>query len=132
VIAIQSSVILSSIPESEEPRNSVTKKEERIKEGILWAYFDGAAQNNTAGVGIVIHINPSHSLKAVVGLGSSTNNFAELLALKLVLCWLINRNIFTIQIFGDSLNVINWVIGKYRCQNYMLRPAYFQHCTVVY
>lgn len=84
--------------------------------------FDGAAQNNNTGAGISIHISPSHSLKAAVGLGPGTNNFAELSALKLLLCWLINRNIFTVQIFGDSLNVINWVNGKYRCQNYMLRP----------
>eukprot|EP00253_Pinus_taeda_P010579 PITA_10579 len=122
VIAIQSSAIFSSISEPKESRSSGPKNEERIREGIPWAYFDGAAQNNNAGAGIVIHISPSHSLKADVGLGPGTNNFAELSALKLLLCWLITKNISSAQIFGDSLNVINWVNGKYRCQNYMLRP----------
>jgi len=57
-----------------------------------------------------------------VGLGTGSNNYAELSALKLLLCWLIHRNIFTVQIFGDSLNVVNWVNGKHRCQNYLLKP----------
>eukprot|EP00253_Pinus_taeda_P015079 PITA_15079 len=121
-IAMQSLAILSSIPVPEAPRKTGQKKVEQIREGIPWAYFDGAAQNNAAGAGIFIHINPTHSLKAAVGLGPSSNNFVELSALKLLLCWLISKNIFSVQIFGDSLNVINWVIGKYRCQNYMLRP----------
>lgn len=51
-----------------------------------------------------------------------TNNFAELTALKLLLCWLIHKHIFAIQIYGDSMNVVNWVNGKYRCQHYMLMP----------
>lgn len=87
-----------------------------------WAYFDGASQNTTAGAGLVIHLDEGHSLLASVGIGTGSNNFAELTALKLLLCWLIHRHIFTIQIFGDSLNVINWVNGNSRCQNYMLRP----------
>lgn len=122
VIAIQSSAILASIPEPEGPPTLNQRKEILIREGIPWAFFDGAAQNNSTGAGIIIHLSPLHSLKASVGLGMGTNNFAELSALKLLLCWLIHRNILTVQIFGDSLNVVNWVNGKYRCRNYMLMP----------
>eukprot|EP00253_Pinus_taeda_P036521 PITA_36521 len=121
-IAIQVVSIFSSIPEPEEKRPQIQNKRVQIKDGIPWAFFDGACQNNIAGAGIFIHINANHSLKAFVGLGSRTNNFAELSALRLLLCWLIQRNIFTIQIFGDSLNVINWVNGKSSCKNQILKP----------
>eukprot|EP00253_Pinus_taeda_P008065 PITA_08065 len=122
VIAIQSSAILASIPEPEGPSSPNHRKDILIKDGIPWAFFDGAAQNNSSGAGIIIHLSPSHSLKASVGLGMGTNNFAELSALKLLLCWLIHRQVLQVQIFGDSSNVVNWVNGKFRCRNYMLMP----------
>eukprot|EP00253_Pinus_taeda_P025127 PITA_25127 len=106
VIAIQSSAILTSILEPEGPSSSNQRKEILLKEGIPWAFFDGAAQNNSTGAGIIIHLSPSHSLKASVGLGMGTNNFAELSDLKLLLCWLIHRQILKVQIFGDSSNVV--------------------------
>eukprot|EP00253_Pinus_taeda_P007705 PITA_07705 len=121
-IAIQSSTILASIPEPDGPSKTDHQKELHIRDGIPWAFFDGAAQNNITGTGIIIHISPSHSLKASVGLGMGSNNFAELSALKFLLCWLIHKNILAVQIYGDSLNVVNWVIGRYRCQHYMLLP----------
>jgi len=93
----------------------------QITEGIPWAFFDGASQNNKAGAGLVIQENPSHILKAFVGIGTSSNNFAELLALKLLLCWLIQRHTLTIQIFGDSQNVIRWVNGQSTCSNQVLK-----------
>eukprot|EP00253_Pinus_taeda_P035322 PITA_35322 len=122
VIAIQAISIFSSILEPEENRPQIQNKTVQIKDGIPWASFDEASQNNIAGAGIVIHINANHSLKASVGLGSRTDNFAELSALRLLLCWLIQGNTFTIQIFGDSLNVINWVNGKSSRKNQILKP----------
>lgn len=121
-IAIQSTSIYSNIPKSEEERMPRQIKEEQIKEGVPWAYFDGASQNNKVGAGLIIHIIKSHSLKASVGLGNGSNNYIELSALKLLLCWLIHMNIFTVQIFGDSLNVIKWANDQSRCQNYSLLP----------
>lgn len=44
-------------------------KEIQLKEGIPWAFFDGAFQNNKAGAGIVIHENQDQRIKASVGLG---------------------------------------------------------------
>eukprot|EP00253_Pinus_taeda_P015021 PITA_15021 len=121
-IAIQCSAIYLCIPEPEESRKNSQNREEQIRPHMPWAYFDEASQNNTAGAGLVIHLDEGHYLLASVGIGTGSNNFAELTALKLLLCWLIHRHIFTIQIFGDSLNVINWVNGNSRCQNYLLRP----------
>lgn len=120
--AIQSTAVYSSIPEPENTRIKPQSREETIRAGVPWAYFDGASQINSAGAGIIIHLNESHSLMASVGLGIGSNNYAELSALKLLLCWLVHRHICAIQIFGDSLNVVKWVNGNSRCQNYMLRP----------
>eukprot|EP00253_Pinus_taeda_P030883 PITA_30883 len=121
-IAIQCSAIFLSIPEPEKAKIKSHNREEQIRPHIPWAYFDGASQHNSAGAGLVIHLDEGHYLFASVGIGSGSNNFAELTALKLLLCWLIHRHIFTIQIFGDLLNVINWVNGISSCRNYMLRP----------
>jgi len=98
-------------------------REEHIKGDILWAYFDRASdQKNVCGAGFVIHTNNQKNLKALVGLGSGTNNFAELQSLKLLLCWLIHLGMGSIHIFGDSHNVVKWFNGKNKCQNCTLIP----------
>lgn len=122
VIALQASAIYASLPEPETSSPSNRRAEIHIREDIPIAFFDGAAQNNVTGAGLVIHLSPSHSLKASIGLGAGTNNFAELSALKLLLCWLIHRNILSVQIYGDSANVIHWVNEKFICRNYLLLP----------
>lgn len=93
----------------------------QISEGTPWAFFDCASQSNSAREGLVIHENPNHSLKASVGLGPGSNKYAELTALQLLLCWLIQRHTLTIQIFGDSQNFIRWVNGESTCSNQVLK-----------
>eukprot|EP00253_Pinus_taeda_P004658 PITA_04658 len=121
VIATNITAIYSTLPPPEDKNPKSKQKSIILQEGIPCGFFDGASQNNKAGAGMSIHINPNHSLKASVGLGSGTNNYAELSALRLLLCWLHHRNINSIQIFGDSLNVINWVNGTASCQNQILK-----------
>ena len=53
-------------------------------------------------------------------MGSGSNNFAELLRLKLLLSLSLDKNLKKLQIFGDSQLVINWATGKYRIQNVQL------------
>ena len=53
-------------------------------------------------------------------MGIGTNNLAELYALKLLLILALDKHISKIQVFGDSLLVINWVIGKFRIHNLQL------------
>eukprot|EP00253_Pinus_taeda_P015896 PITA_15896 len=120
ITAINIAAIYSALPPPEVKNPKPNQTQINIQEGIPCGFFDGASQNNRAGAGLCIHINPDHSLKAYVGLGTSTNNYAELSALQFLLCWLLHRNINTIQIFGDSLNVINWVNGNASCQNQIL------------
>eukprot|EP00253_Pinus_taeda_P033161 PITA_33161 len=121
ITASQSTAIFSSIPEPKEAHSQRIVPEMQITEGIPWAFFDGASQNNKAGAGLVINETPSHVLKASVGLGTGTNNFVELLALKFLICWLIQRRTLTIQIFGDSQIVIRWVNGQSTCNNQLLK-----------
>lgn len=121
VTAINCAAIYSAIPAPDPKPLQSSSKNVIIQEGIPWAFFDGASQNNSAGAGLCIFINHEHSLKAFVGLGSGTNNYAELSTLRLLLCWLLHRNILSIQFFGDSLNVINWVNGIAACHNQILK-----------
>eukprot|EP00253_Pinus_taeda_P004076 PITA_04076 len=116
-IASNCAAIYSSIPP---PESKKSRKQDRpiiIQEGSSWAFFDGASQQNRAGAGLCLHISPEHFLKASIGLGPGTNKFVELSALRLLLCWSLQRNISSIQIFGDSLNVVKWVNGNAMCQN---------------
>lgn len=69
VTATLSVSIFSSIPEPETNPPPRQIKEIQLKEGIPWAFFDWAFQNNKAGAGIVIHENQDQRIKASVGLG---------------------------------------------------------------
>jgi len=123
LIAAKCASIYSLLPSSDHTqtiRNIIT---EQIRHDIPWAYFDGASDaQNRCGSGLVIHINDNRSLKASVGIGSGTNNFAELLSLKYLLCWLIHLGIGSVQIFGDSMNAINWFNNTQRCRSHVLIP----------
>ena len=57
-------------------------------------------------------------LWSAIHMGFGTNNFAELIALKLLLTLSLHHNYKQLQIFGDSQLVINWASGKYRIQNF--------------
>lgn len=119
-IASNIAAIHLSLPPPEAKKTRQIQNNLIIQENIPSGFFDGASQNNRAGAGMSIHINPEHILKASVGLGSGTNNFAELSSLRLLLCWLLHKHITSIQLFGDSLNVINWINGLAACQNQIL------------
>lgn len=54
----------------------------------------------------MLHLSNSHSLKFTAELGNGTNNFSELMALKLVLALGLEHGVSHLQVFGDSLLVI--------------------------
>jgi len=58
------------------------------------------------------------------GLGGGSNNFAEILALKLLLLLVYEKGIRSIQVFGDSLLIINWLRGSCKMEKYLLRPIF--------
>ena len=85
-----------------------------------WAHFDGASQENKSGGGATLFISPPHHFKIQMGLGIGTNNYVELMDVKLLLCFAIEIGCKRIHIFGDSLLMINWINKVQKCQNVFL------------
>ena len=59
--------------------------------------------------GACLYLNQSHFFQISLGLGTGTNNYAELMTLKLLLCFANERNYRELQVYGDSMVVINWI-----------------------
>ena len=55
--------------------------------------------------GAYLYINQSHFFQISLGLGTGTNNYAELMTLKLLLCFPNERNCRQLQVYGDSMHV---------------------------
>ena len=70
--------------------------------------------------GAVLFLVETDFFQIHLGLGWGTNNFAELLTLKLLLTFARERNCAHIQIFGDSMLVINWINKVQICHNVFL------------
>jgi hypothetical protein len=89
-----------------------------------WAYFDDASQTNNqiCGGGATLYLSNKHLFKIKMGLGPGTNNYVELLALKLLLQFVGEKGVQNLQIFGDSKNVINWTRKQQSCHNIFLQP----------
>ena len=54
--------------------------EKHIGKSMPWAFFDGGG-----GTWGVIHLSNSHCINFKFGMGNGSNNFSELISLKLVL-----------------------------------------------
>ena len=50
----------------------------------------------------------SHSFLFSAGLGRGTNNFAELMSLRLLLLFALEQGCLSLKVFGDSMLVIEW------------------------
>ena len=56
-----------------------------IDRSMPWGFFDGEAQNNLCGGGAILFLSENHSFELMVGLGEGSNNYVELMSLKLLL-----------------------------------------------
>ena len=85
--------------------------EEVIDRTKPWVFFDGSTSRNPkiCGAGGIRFLKDDHYITFKAGLGEGTNNFAELYALKLLISLSLKKQIKHIQIFGDSMLVINWI-----------------------
>ena len=95
---------------------------EHIDKASPWGYFDGSAAGvpQICGAGGIQYLSDEHFFTFSAGLGLGTNKFAKLLALKLLIILALKQGVHTMQIFGDSQLVINWVSGKFRMNNILL------------
>ena len=94
-----------------------------------WAFFDGAAQIDICGGGVVLYLSDSHYFVLSMGLGGGTNNFSELMSLKLLLIFSLEKRCNKLNFMGDSLNVINWINQTQECRQ--LRLAHTLHSIIL-
>lgn len=76
-----------------------------------WGFFDGAAQHNICGGGALLYLSETHFFELLCGLGEGSNNFAELMSLKILLIFAVEKGVDNILVLGDSMNVVNWIKG---------------------
>ena len=76
-------------------------KVEVIDKTYPWGYFDGSAARNPkiCGAGGVLFISDEHYYTFKAGLGFGTNNFAELIGLKLLITLALQYNYKHLQVF---------------------------------
>jgi len=87
-------------------------------------FFDGTSQANAGGCGMVIWINSSHSYHYWMGIGSRSNNFAELVVVWALLHWAERLGLSECRVFGDSRVVIGWLQGKTKLKASLLQHWY--------
>ena len=83
----------------------VTK--EQIDPSMSWDFFNGASQDHKGGGGATNFLNQNHHFHIQMGLGTYTNKYPELMDLKLLLCFSLQKGCRKFQIFGDSLIIVN-------------------------
>jgi len=113
--AAKSISILAAYPQKVKKVKEKNLSVIEIDKSKPWGFFDGASQNNLCGGGALLYLNDGHYFRIAIGLGEGTNNLAEILSLKMLLVFAIDHNIKNITIYGDSMNVINWINGTQRC-----------------
>jgi len=65
---------------------------EVIDKSFPWTYFDDSAQEIGCGGGAILYLTNNHYYRLNMGFGSSTNNYAELNNLKLLLIFALEKN----------------------------------------
>ena len=68
----------------------------------------------------MIFLSASHSFKMSMGFGKGTENYVELVSLKLLFLFALEKGVNTLQIFGDSMLVIYWAVKYQQCHNLQL------------
>lgn len=97
---------------------------EEVRKDGAWAYFDGGAKGDPRvyGEGESALYNESHSINFTIRLGHATNNYVELMPLKLLLLLVAKKGISILQVFNDPLIVIRWMKKEQNCLNYLFHP----------
>ena len=120
IIGAQSVGYFISFPEHIRVVSDRRRLEVDLDRSSPWAYFDGVAQNNACGGGAVLYLTESHFFVLSMGLGEGTNNYSELMSLKLLLLFSLEKGCNNLNIMGDSMNVINWINETQECRQLRL------------
>ena len=100
--------IYKALPEHVRAANQRRNMDFDLDKSYPWGFFDGAAQNDLCGGGAYLYLSESHYFSLSMGLGVGTNNFAEIMSLKFLLIFVVEKGIKRLTVLGDSMNVINW------------------------
>lgn len=95
--------------------------------------FDGCSKGNPgpAGIGAVICKSNEEIWGSCQYIGKKTNNQSEYSALILGLKEALSRDIKQLQVYGDSLLVINQIKGIYKVNNKLLQELYKEAIELV-
>jgi ribonuclease HI len=74
------------------------------------------------GAGGIIHLDEDSTISFATSLGEASNNFIEFMAIKLLILLAKERGISHLNIYGDSMLVINCVNGTQTLHKYTLQP----------
>ncbi len=94
---------------------------------MITAYFDGGARGNPgpAGFGAYIVDEQGTVLAEIAqGIGVATNNVAEYRGLIAALQWAAEHEVTELHVRGDSLLLVQQMLGNYRVKNEGLIPLY--------
>ena len=111
ITATLASGILEAFPQHIRVKNQSDTLEVEIDKTAPWAFFDGAAQENRCRGGAILFLLEGHFFKLTMGLGEGSINYAKMPSLKLLLIFAAKKGCITLNVFGDLMNVINWIKG---------------------
>lgn len=92
---------------------------------VPWSFFDGASNGDMArcGGGVVLFFNEQNSIQFQGGFDLGSNNFAELMALCLLLTKAWEWGVHILQVFEDSKIILEWEKGTQNYNILRLRPS---------
>jgi len=94
---------------------------------VITAFFDGGSRGNPgpAGYGVYIEDETGTVLAELAeGIGVATNNVAEYRGLLAALQWAADHDVKELHVKGDSLLLVQQMLGNYRVKNEGLLPLY--------
>lgn len=130
-IKANASLIKASSPVSNPLQIEMSSKIYPTCEYVL--NFDGCSKGNPgpAGIGAVISKSGSEEWCGCQFIGKKTNNQSEYSALILGLKEALSRDIKQLQVYGDSLLVINQVTGQFKVKNIQLQELYKEALSLI-
>jgi ribonuclease HI len=95
-------------------------------------YFDGCSKGNPgiSGIGVVLYKDGDVSWELSKFIGKATNNVSEYTALINGLEYALSQNILNLDVFGDSMIVINQMKGIYKVKSENLTELYNRALTL--
>jgi ribonuclease HI len=94
---------------------------------MITAYFDGGARGNPGPAGFGVHIVDDQGqvlAEIAEGIGVATNNVAEYRGLIAALRWAVEYGVTELHVRGDSLLLVQQMLGNYRVKNEGLLPLH--------